>query len=298
MLSDLRRGAGRRKCWWTRSTTTSGITNPSPHDLPVRENKHVDDDFHENLDPIWKMFATRPFIYRLYNGIADIDHKRFWPIGLRKGSPLRRNRLACLFQSPRLSQSATMVAAKKTKKTHESINNRLALVMKSGKYTLGYKTVLKSLRSSKGKLIIISNNCPPLRKSEIEYYAMLAKVGVHHYNGSRLSAASDACLFNRPVLAKGAPMVCSKKTVSSVMKSGKIHIWDYKTVLKFPQKLESEIDLSFNNCPPLRKSEIRVYAMFGEGWVFTTNNGRLHSDPCNLFFVMYLNGCSVFNCPA
>src|SRR5581483_667055 len=31
-----------------------------------------------------------------------------------------------------------------------------------------------------GELIIISNNCPPLRKSEIEYYAML--VGVHHYN--------------------------------------------------------------------------------------------------------------------
>ncbi|KAL5994893.1 60S ribosomal protein L30 [Asimina triloba] len=61
------------------------------------------------------------------------------------------------------------------KKTHESINNRLALVMKSGKYTLGYKTVLKSLRSSKGKLVIIANNCPPLRKSEIEYYAMLAK---------------------------------------------------------------------------------------------------------------------------
>ncbi|EFH62149.1 hypothetical protein ARALYDRAFT_899598 [Arabidopsis lyrata subsp. lyrata] len=27
------------------------------------------------------------------------------------------------------------------------------------------------------------HNCPPLRKSEIEYYAMLAKFGVHHYNG-------------------------------------------------------------------------------------------------------------------
>ncbi|KAL6184029.1 hypothetical protein ACLB2K_045436 [Fragaria x ananassa] len=60
-----------------------------------------------------------------------------------------------------------MVAVKKTKKTHESINNRLALVMKSGKYSLGYKTVIDTLRSSKGKLIIISNNCPPLRKSEI-----------------------------------------------------------------------------------------------------------------------------------
>ncbi|RDX66513.1 60S ribosomal protein L30, partial [Mucuna pruriens] len=75
-----------------------------------------------------------------------------------------------------------MVAAKKTK-THESINNRLAPVMKSGKYTLGYKTVLKSLRSSKGKLIIISNNCPQLRKSEIEYYSMLAKARVHRSSG-------------------------------------------------------------------------------------------------------------------
>ncbi|WJX65809.1 60S ribosomal protein L30 [Trifolium repens] len=37
-----------------------------------------------------------------------------------------------------------------SKTTQESINNNLALVMKSGKYTLGYKTVLKSLRSSKG----------------------------------------------------------------------------------------------------------------------------------------------------
>ncbi|XP_022751044.1 60S ribosomal protein L30-like [Durio zibethinus] len=83
-----------------------------------------------------------------------------------------------------VKKSTKMVAGKKTKKTHESINNRLALVMKSGKYTLGYKTVLKSLRTSKGKLIIISNNCPPLRKSEIEYYAMLCKVGVHHYNGN------------------------------------------------------------------------------------------------------------------
>ena len=36
------------------------------------------------------------------------------------------------------------------------------------------------------KLILISSNCPPVRKSEIEYYAMLAKAGVHHYAGSEL----------------------------------------------------------------------------------------------------------------
>ena len=32
--------------------------------------------------------------------------------------------------------------------------------------------------------MIIANNTPPLRKSEIEYYAMLAKTGVHHYAGN------------------------------------------------------------------------------------------------------------------
>ncbi|GAY64517.1 hypothetical protein CUMW_234160 [Citrus unshiu] len=32
------------------------------------------------------------------------------------------------------------------KKTHESINNRLALVMKSGKYTIGYKAAIRSPR--------------------------------------------------------------------------------------------------------------------------------------------------------
>merc|ERR1712030_267064 len=62
-----------------------------------------------------------------------------------------------------------MGAQKKVKKSNESINSRLALVMKSGKYFLGYKQTLKTLRN---------------RKSEIEYYAMLAKTGVHHYAGN------------------------------------------------------------------------------------------------------------------
>merc|ERR1712121_226123 len=73
---------------------------------------------------------------------------------------------------------------KKVKKSNESINARLALVMKSGKYVLGYKQTLKTLRNGKSKLVIIGNNTPPLRKSEIEYYAMLAKTGVHHYAGN------------------------------------------------------------------------------------------------------------------
>lgn len=45
------------------------------------------------------------------------------------------------------------MAAKKSKKATESINTRLALVMKSGKYTLGYKSTLKTLRLGKGSYI-------------------------------------------------------------------------------------------------------------------------------------------------
>ena len=87
-----------------------------------------------------------------------------------------------------------MAPAKKSKKTADSINSRLALVMKSGKgkypstsisefpcihrsqkaefffnpVTLGYKSTLKTLRSGKAKLVIIAGNTPPLRKSELE----------------------------------------------------------------------------------------------------------------------------------
>lgn len=85
-----------------------------------------------------------------------------------------------------------MVSAKKQKKSVESINSRLALVMKSGKVLLGYKQTVKSLRQGKAKLVIIANNTPPLRKSEIEYYAMLAKTGVHHYSGNNIELGT-AC---------------------------------------------------------------------------------------------------------
>lgn len=77
-----------------------------------------------------------------------------------------------------------LCAALQGKKSAETINSHLALVMKSGKVSLGYKSSLKTLRQGKSKLIILCGNCPPLVKSEIEYYAMLAKTNVHHFPGS------------------------------------------------------------------------------------------------------------------
>lgn len=94
-----------------------------------------------------------------------------------------------------------MVAAKKTKKSMESINSRLQLVMKSGKYVLGYKQSQKMIRQGKAKLVILANNCPALRKSEIEYYAMLAKTGVHHYSGNNIELGTACGKYYRDTFA-------------------------------------------------------------------------------------------------
>jgi large subunit ribosomal protein L30e len=58
-----------------------------------------------------------------------------------------------------------MAPIKKSKKDANSLNSRLALVMKSGKVVLGYKSTLKSLRSGKAKLVIIAGNTPPRKLS-------------------------------------------------------------------------------------------------------------------------------------
>jgi len=82
------------------------------------------------------------------------------------------------------------------------------MVMKSGKASLGVRSTLKALRGGKGaecvssqiidsclaKLVIIASNCPQLRKSEIEYYAMLSKASVHHYTGSMFSV-KRSCIY-------------------------------------------------------------------------------------------------------
>ena len=59
--------------------------------------------------------------------------------------------------SSKVDTTSTPVAPEKTTgkkkvKGNEGINNRLQIVMRSGKYHLGYKTTLKCLRSGKGKL--------------------------------------------------------------------------------------------------------------------------------------------------
>lgn len=58
--------------------------------------------------------------------------------------------------------------------------------------TLGYKSTLKTLRTGKAKLVVLASNTPALRKSEIEYYALLSKTLVEHYKGDNI-ALGTAC---------------------------------------------------------------------------------------------------------
>lgn len=79
----------------------------------------------------------------------------------------------------------------------ENINSKLSLVIKSGKYVLGYKSTLKSLRSGEAKLIILSNNCPTVRKAEIEYYAAISRAKVVFYHGNNIALGTACGRFHR-----------------------------------------------------------------------------------------------------
>ncbi len=45
---------------------------------------------------------------------------------------------------------------------------------------------MKALRTGTSKVVLISNNTPPIRRTEIEYYAMLSKSKVHHFDGNNI----------------------------------------------------------------------------------------------------------------
>ncbi|KAF4830697.1 60S ribosomal protein L30 [Colletotrichum tropicale] len=82
--------------------------------------------------------------------------------------------------------------ARTKNKASDTLAQRLALVVKSGRISMGYKSTLKALRTGKAKLVLIAGNTPPLRKSELEYYAMLSKVPVHHFAGTNIELGT-AC---------------------------------------------------------------------------------------------------------
>merc|ERR1711988_153656 len=73
-----------------------------------------------------------------------------------------------------------------------NVNAKLNLVIKSGKFMIGYRNTIKAMRRGEAKLIIIANNCPAIRRTELEYYAALCGSAVHNSKATTSSSVLHA----------------------------------------------------------------------------------------------------------
>ncbi|KAF7114871.1 hypothetical protein RHSIM_RhsimUnG0073800 [Rhododendron simsii] len=165
-----------------------------------------------------------------------------------------------------------MVAGKKTKKTHESINNRLALVMKSGKFTLGYKTVLKTLRNSKdnvdlgtacGKYFRVS--CLSIIDPELFFRSLLA-------DGSASDTVCTSCQ-----LLIGLRYLCTAGkllylTMADAQETDKnIEIWKIKKLIKALEAARGNGTSMISLIMPPRDQISRVTKMLGDEFGTASN---------------------------
>jgi large subunit ribosomal protein L30e len=86
------------------------------------------------------------------------------------------------------------------KQQTESVNSKLALVMKSGKAVIGYKSTLKALRRGNLKAIFLAANTPSIIKAEVSYYALLANCQVYNYVGNNIDLGSAVGRYHRVAL--------------------------------------------------------------------------------------------------
>merc|ERR1711874_5090 len=85
----------------------------------------------------------------------------------------------------------------KKDKTSENTKDKLTLVIKSGKYQVGYKAAMKSMRNGQSKLVLISNNCPAIRKTQLEYMAILGGSRVLHFEGNNVELGTASGRLHR-----------------------------------------------------------------------------------------------------
>ena len=95
----------------------------------------------------------------------------------------------------------------KKDKTSENTKDKLGLVIRSGKYNigknlliliaytpfshLGYKLAMRALRNGQSKLVLIANNCPAIRKTQLEYMAILGGSKVLHFEGNNVELGKE-----------------------------------------------------------------------------------------------------------
>merc|ERR1712070_673289 len=68
----------------------------------------------------------------------------------------------------------------------DNLQHKLTLVIRSGKYKVGYKLAKKQLRNGTSKLMVIASNCPAVRRTELEYLGVLGGSKVLHWEGTNV----------------------------------------------------------------------------------------------------------------
>ncbi|EIJ89589.1 large subunit ribosomal protein L30e [Nematocida parisii] len=81
--------------------------------------------------------------------------------------------------------------SRKAKTNVLSVASQLPLVIKTGKYHVGFRQTMSSLINETSKYIILTKNYPEVKKMQVEYYAKLGgNVPVYMFDGSNRDLAN------------------------------------------------------------------------------------------------------------
>lgn len=88
------------------------------------------------------------------------------------------------------------------KQKEDGLNSQLTLVIKSGKFALGFKNTMRAIRNGDARAVVLSSNLPLLRRAQLQYLVMVGRIQLIEYNGTNTDLGS-ACgkLFRLSCLA-------------------------------------------------------------------------------------------------
>lgn len=84
-----------------------------------------------------------------------------------------------------------------------NVERAISMALKTGKVALGAEETIKSAKTGKAKIIILSSNCPRNIREDIEYYCKLSEIPIYVYKGTGIDLG----------MACGVPFIVSALAV-------------------------------------------------------------------------------------
>ncbi|MCS7113840.1 MAG: 50S ribosomal protein L30e [Nitrososphaerota archaeon] len=70
------------------------------------------------------------------------------------------------------------------------MDKAIATAVKTGKVLFGSNSTVKSVKTGRAKMVVLSSNCPEGIRRDIEYYCKLSNIPLITYKGSSLDLAA------------------------------------------------------------------------------------------------------------